>query len=311
VALQIPAREEAPIADGAVIGQDRSRSALELETVLDDVEPLLTTIRPDQLAATLGALAGALQGRGEQLGENLEQLDDYLIRLNPHLPALRTDLARLADTLETYDGVADDLLTLLRNATVTMNTVAGRRDQLAALLADTTDAADYASGFLGRHGDRIIQVGRVSAPVLQLLATYAPEYPCVLSGLVTLQPKVEDVFRGGQMHIRLEPVRDGGKYVKGRDDPVYDGVGGPKCYGLPHPKVPFDGKDVGDGADPNSARPPTPVTEASTGYTGSGPERGVIDVLVGEATGATPDQVPDVAALLWGPLLRGTLVNEG
>ena len=37
--------------------------------------------------------------------------------------------------------------------------------------------------FLDRYGDRIIQLGRVSAPVLELLAAYSPEYPCLLQGL--------------------------------------------------------------------------------------------------------------------------------
>jgi phospholipid/cholesterol/gamma-HCH transport system substrate-binding protein len=162
VSLEMPATPGRAITDGDTIGQDRSSSALELEKVLDDVLPLLRTIAPAQLATTLGVLAQALQGRGDQLGANLAQLDDYLIRLNPHVPTLRTDLARLADTLEAYHGAADDLITLLRNATVTMTTVYDQRAQLAALLADTTDAAEYATGFLDRHGDRIIQVGQVS-----------------------------------------------------------------------------------------------------------------------------------------------------
>jgi phospholipid/cholesterol/gamma-HCH transport system substrate-binding protein len=289
--------------------------------VLDDVLPLLRTIAPEHLAATLGALAGALQGRGDQLGADLEQLDRYLIRLNPHVPTLRADLTRLADTLEAYDGASDDLITLLRNSTVTMTTVTTQREQLAALLADTTDAAEYASGFLDRHGDRIIQVGKVSEPVLRLLATYAPEYPCLLAGLVALRPRIEDVFRDGRMHITLEATRDGGKYVQGRDDPRYAATGGPKCYGLPSPRVPFDGRDVGDGSTNDGARPPTGVpapppaggqggmAPASMGYAGTAEERGVIDVLVAETTGSTPEQVPDSAALLWGPVLRGTVVN--
>jgi phospholipid/cholesterol/gamma-HCH transport system substrate-binding protein len=305
VSLEIPPTPAKAIDDGAVIGQDRSSSALELERVLDDVLPLLRTINPEQLATTLGVLAGALRGRGDQLGANLERLDEYLIRFNPHVPTLRTDLARLADTLEAYDGAADDLLTLLRNATVTLTTVSDQRAQLAALLTDTADAAQYATGFLDRHGDRIIQVGKVSRPVLELLATYSPEYPCVLAGLVRLQPRVEEVFSGGRMHITLEATRDQGKYVKGRDDPRYDASGGPDCNGLPKPKVPFGPPDIDDGSSHDGG-----VVPAAMGYAGTEEERGVIDVLAGAATGTAPDQVPESASLLWGPVLRGTVVNE-
>jgi phospholipid/cholesterol/gamma-HCH transport system substrate-binding protein len=328
VALQVPDRPAGPIAAGAVIGQDRSSNALELERVLNDILPLLRTIAPEQLATTLGVLAGALQGRGDQLGANLAALDRYLARLNPHVPALRTDFARLADTLESYHGATGDLLALLRNATVTMTTVTTQRAQLAALLADTADAAEYGRGFLERHGDRIIRVGEVSEPVLRLLATYAPEYPCVLAGLVAAQPRGEEVFRNGRMHITLEATRDGGKYVKGRDDPVYDATGGPKCYGLPNPRVPFDGGDPADGADDDESPLPIPVpappdgggtggtggmggmAPAAMGYAGSAEERGVIAVLAGASTGTPPDRVPGSAALLWGPVLRGTVVSE-
>ncbi|MEV6631723.1 MCE family protein [Actinoplanes sp. NPDC051470] len=311
VSLEIPAAPHDTIKDGAVIGQDRSSSALELERVLDDVLPLLRTIAPEQLATTLGVLAGALRGRGDQLGGNLEQLDDYLVRLNPHVPNLRTDIKRLADTLEAYHGAADDLLTLLRNATVTMTTIADQRQQLAALLTDTTDAAEYATGFLDRHGDRIIQVGKVSEPLLGLLATYAPEYPCVLDGLVTLQPRIEQVFRDGRMHITLEATRDQGKYVKGRDDPRYDASGGPKCYGLPDPPVPLKPPGLDDGTEGDQGGPIPITTTAAMGYSGTAEERGVIDVLAGQATGTPPEQVPDAAALLWGPVLRGTVVSGG
>jgi len=318
VALQIPDRPARPIPDGAVIGQDRTSTALELEKVLDDTLPLLKTIAPDKLAATLGALAGALQGRGEQLGRNLEEFDRYLRQLNPDLPNIRYDLVKLADTLQTYEGVTDELLAILRNSTVTMTTVAGQRDQLAAFLADTTDLADYTRGFLDRHGARIIRVGQVSEPLLRLLATYAPEYPCLLAGLVAQQPRIEQVFRDGRMHITLEATRDNGKYVRGRDDPVYAAGGGPDCRGLPDPPVPAGETRVGDGYDYGAERAPTKVTSppgngivpASMGYAGTAEERGVINALVGATTGTPPEQVPASAALLWGPLLRGTVVSQ-
>ena len=54
VELTAPASASAtPLRPGAVIGQDRSSSAIELEKVLDDTLPLLQTIQPDKLAATL------------------------------------------------------------------------------------------------------------------------------------------------------------------------------------------------------------------------------------------------------------------
>jgi phospholipid/cholesterol/gamma-HCH transport system substrate-binding protein len=314
VELQAPPGAAAsPLRDGAVIEQDRSSSAIELEKVLDDVLPLLQAIQPDKLAAILGALATALEGRGDQLGQSLTRLDAYLGALNRQMPALQTDITKLADVVSNYDGALPDLLSILRNASVTMTTVAQQRDQLAAFLADATDFANSAHTFLQRYGDRIIQLGQVSAPMLALLAAYAPEYPCLLAGLVALQPNVEGVFASGQMHITLEITRDQGPYQAGRDAPVYGAKNGPNCRGLPHPGVPAPAVPVDDGYDYGTNRSPAklPVgfTPVSMGYAGTAQEKALVLPLVAAATGTPVSRVPDSADLFWGPVLRGTVVN--
>jgi phospholipid/cholesterol/gamma-HCH transport system substrate-binding protein len=293
-----------PIRDGAVITQDRTQAAVELERVLDNALPLLQAIRPDRLATTLGALADALRGRGDRLGRDLVTADEVFSTLNERMPTIAEDVRRLADVLDVYDGAADDILAILRDVTVTATTVSQQRAQLAGFLADTTDLADTTRAFLDRHGDRLIQLGRVTRPVLDLLATYSPEYPCLLRGVVALQPRVEDVFSGGRMHITLEVTRDNGPYVKGRDDPVYGAHNGPNCRGLPSPAVPAREVPINDGYAYGSAGAFAPM-----GYAGTAEEKGVIKPLVAAATGTPATDVPDVAVLLWGPLLRGTVVN--
>lgn len=308
------------IRDGAVITQDRSRTAVELERVLDEALPLLQAIRPDQLAATLGAIATALQGRGDRLGANLTRLDAYLRQLNPALPTVAEDVRRLAVVLDSYDAALPDLLALLRDVTVTAGTVSDQRTQLAAFLAEATATADTTEGFLDRHGDQLIRLGQVSRPLLELLATYAPEYPCLVHGLVTLQPRVEEVFAGGRMHVTLEVTRDGGRYERGRDEPVYAAHDGPDCRRLPNPPVPAPEVPVADGYDHGGTRthPLLPVgVPAASGATaspamgraGTTEERALVKPLVGGLTGTPPAEVPDIAVLLWGPLLRGAVVS--
>ena len=65
--------------------------------MLTDLYPLLRTVQPAELNQTLNALATALEGRGEKIGENLETLDGYLKRLNPQIPALVEDLRLTGD----------------------------------------------------------------------------------------------------------------------------------------------------------------------------------------------------------------------
>jgi len=296
-----------------VIDQDHSSSAIELQHVLDDVLPLLQAIQPDKLAATLGALATALKGRGEQLGRDFTTLDHYLATLDKQMPTIRADIVKLAQVLADYDGDLPDLMSILSNVTVTAKTVTDQRTQLAGFLDETTDLGDDARTFLDTYGDRIIQVGTVSAPVLNLLASYSPEYPCLLQGLVALQPRVERVFSGGQMHITIEVTRDNGGYQQGRDNPVYGARNGPNCRGLPHPGIPAPQVNVNDGYDHSGNRSPAPLpvgmAPVSMGYAGTAEERALLAPIVAGVTGTPADQVPDVADLLWGPLLRGTVVN--
>jgi len=305
IALVVPGDAASqPIGPGAVIDQDRTRAAIELERVLDGALPLLQAIEPDKLAATLGALAYALDGRGDQIGQDLATLNALLTEVNAELPTVTEDLRLLARMLETYDGAADDLLAILRDLTVTATTVSDQRAQIAGFLADTTDLADTTRSFLNRHDDNIIRLGQVSRPVLELLAAYAPGYPCLVRGIVALQPRAEEVFASGNMHITLEITKDNGKYEAGRDEPVYGADDGPQCYGLPNPPVPAPEKPVDDGYDYGGAR--TPIT---MGIAGTGAEQAVIKPLVAAATGMPADEVSDTAVLLWGPLLRGTVVN--
>lgn len=291
----VPGTATESLRDGAEIGPDRSSSAVELERVLDQALPLLQAIQPDKLAATLGALAYALEGRGEMLGRDLSTADGYLTALNQQMPTIAADVRRLVTVLDTYDGALSDLLEVLRNTTVTMRTVSDQRDELARFLADTTDLANTTGSFLDRYDDRIIQLGRVSRPVLELLAAYAPEYPCLLHGLVALQPRVEKVFSTGRMHITLETTLDNGKYTKG-DEPVYGAHTGPDCRGLPSPRVPAPQVRVNDGY-------------AGMGAAGTAQEKAAVKPILAAASGTAPEDVSDLAVLLWGPMMRGTVVS--
>jgi phospholipid/cholesterol/gamma-HCH transport system substrate-binding protein len=299
-----------PIAAGAVITLDRSETAVELQHVLDRLLPVLQAIRPDALAATLGAFANALEDRGQRLGSDIDTADQVLAQLNDQLPAIQTDVRLLAGVLDTYAGSANDLVTILRNLTTTMQTVSEQRTQLADFLVDLTEFGDDTSDFLDRHGDRIIQLGQVTRPVLDLLAEYAPEYPCLLKGAVALQPAAESAFASGQMHITLEITKDQGKYAAGRDEPAYAAHNGPSCQGLPSPNVPFPAVNVNDGYQGRGGSSAALNYDSmSMGDAGTAQESQVIDPIVAAATGTRVDQVPDIAVLLWGPLLRGTVVN--
>src|SRR3954468_16469661 len=79
VDLVPPARPSGYLASGSVVPEDRSTPALELNQALDDLLPGLRPVHPADVNATLTALATGLQGRGNELGETLVELRDYVV----------------------------------------------------------------------------------------------------------------------------------------------------------------------------------------------------------------------------------------
>ena len=137
-----------------MIPADRVETNVELSQILADLFPLLRAVRPADLNATLNALATALEGRGEQLGQTLDELDAYLGAIGDHLPTLRQDLIALADVADTYDLAAPDLLDVLGNVTVTSRTIVEKRRRARRLLRRPPGARRHLDPGARRQRDR-------------------------------------------------------------------------------------------------------------------------------------------------------------
>jgi virulence factor Mce-like protein len=281
---------------GDVITQDRTRAGIEVQHLMNDLLPLLRTVRP--------AFSTALEGRGDRIGDNLVRLERYLRELNPHMPSMQEDISRFADVAEVYGDAAPDLMNILRNSVTTSRTIVAKREQLAAALTGTAKVAGTAEKFFDDNGERLITLGRVSRPTLDLFARYSPEYPCLLDGLERQTRESEKAFRGGEMRITLEFVHPRPAYRPG-EEPRYAERSGPNCRSIPNPSVPAghtkldDGtKDVAAGGPPGAG--PVSATAAEQRAVGS---------LVAPVLGVPADRVPAVATLLFGPMARGTAVS--
>jgi hypothetical protein len=274
--------------------------------VLNDLLPLLRTLQPGELNAALSAISDALEGRGDAIGANLVRADAYFAAVNPHLPALKQDIAELAQVASVYADAAPDLLRILRNTVTTSRTIVDKRDVLDAFLTSTAGFARTATGVLDEDQQRLITLAAVSRPTLSLLAAYAPEYPCLLSGLVKFEPIDEQTFSGGHLHITLEVVLPRSAYHPG-EYPAYEDTSGPNCRGLPDPQVPAPGVDLRDGTTADNTGPL--ASGPNSGLAGTAAEQHVVNSLLAPVMDVPADQVPPVATLLMGPLMRGTAVS--
>ena len=344
VALQLPDHPSAKhLADGDVIGQDRSKNAIELQRVIDDMLPLLKAVEPQDLSYTLGAVADALRGRGNSLGENLARTGEYFSSINTVLPQLKADISDLADVADTYSSAADDLLAVLDNLAVTNTTIVDQAEQLRRTFTVGDSSAAVTAGFLETNERNLISLAQTSRPVLGLFAKYSPEYPCLLNGLSRAAPLTTEAFGGdGDPALNLNivvtfPPRN--PYEPG-DQPAYIDHSGPDCQGLTDvdalinaaehgeyycPDSPKDGVDHPD--NPSTGKPrclggsgangvstgagqPNPSKGKSVPYqlAGSSAELDFVRSILGYQTGHAPDDVSDLSASTLAPLLRGTQV---
>lgn len=303
---------DTPLRDGAVIPSDRVETNVELNRILSRLFPLLRSVRPADLNATLNALATALGGRGEQLGATLDKLDSYLTAISDDLPTLRRDLVLLAEVADTYDVAAPDLLGVLDNVTVSARTVVEQRQELDTFFGDVAGLADTTSSILEENEANLIRVGQVTEPLLRLLAAYSPQYPCLLKGLHAYRPRLARVFRGNM--IRQYFVFNTPQYREydRRDRPVYGEVGhGPWCLGLPNPPEPIGPQPLDDGTDQDD-RPPTstaPGTQPSrvttSGFAGTAGEQAIINAMLASSSGRPADSYGSLGSLMYGPVVRG------
>ena len=236
VALQVPTRPSSrSIRAGDVISE--SQVAIEVEKVLSDLYPLLRTVQPAQLNYTLTALADALEGRGDAVGRNLVVLDDYLKRMNPKIPLLVDDLGKLATVSDTYAAVVPELATVLRNSVKTGNTFVEKEAKVQALFDDVAGFSSTSKDFLEQNGSNIIRLSKQGQAQLPLLAKYAPEYPCLLQGMVNWTPHMAQAYRNYTLHINLEVLPNSPTGYTPADTPRYGAHNGPHCEMLPEPAV--------------------------------------------------------------------------
>lgn len=307
-----PAREA--IDDGAVIPSDRVETNVELSRILADLFPLLRSVRPADLNATLNALATALGGRGEQLGRTLDELDGYLSAISPHLPTLQQDLVKLADVADTYDIAAPDLVDVLGNLTVTSKTIIEKERELDVFFSDVSGLAKVSTRVLRDNEAALIQVGEVTEPMLKLFATYSPEFPCLLQGAARYAPRLAETFEGDQVKQYIKFLTPAYRSYDERDLPEYGEVGhGPWCAGLPDPSVPIEPNAFADGTDlddnpPTGVLPPLPGLGRETtasGYAGTEAERTIVNTLLAERSGRAAEDYGSLGSLVYGPVVRG------
>jgi len=298
---------------------EKTRVSTEVEQVLSDLNPLLRTVQPGKINMTLNALATALEGRGDQLGENLETLDGYLRKFNPEIPQLAEDLRKTSEVADIYTDVLPELADILDDTVLTTGTLEDRDQKLRALYLDVAGLSDTLRTFLGDNEDNIVRAGELGAAQLRVLSRYSTEFPCLTEGIVGAGVTQAEAFRNFTLHIVLETLPRQPRPYNVNDVPRYGESRGPNCLNLPNPPWSQDNPvkrqpDFDDGVDETTGKGTSRVGTSyafrdGRGFMGGEVESDLYRSLIAPSMGISADQVGDLGPLLVAPMARGASVS--
>ncbi|MCV7281129.1 MCE family protein [Mycolicibacterium flavescens] len=157
---------------------------IEVNTVFQQLVQVLDKIDPAKLNQTLGAIATAFNGRGEQFGKTLVDFNELLAKIEPSLPNLAHDIEAAVPTFSAYGDAAGDLMSTIRSTTEVSNSIVDQQHQLDEFLVSAIGLADLGNEVIGGNKDALAEVTHLLVPTVEMLSTYRKSLWCGIGGLV-------------------------------------------------------------------------------------------------------------------------------
>jgi phospholipid/cholesterol/gamma-HCH transport system substrate-binding protein len=226
------------ISAGAVL-QSRNVST-EVNTIFQNLVDVLAKIQPAKLNAVLSAMADAVGGRGDRIGEATTAANHVLGEINPRMPTVQADWRSVKGASDAYSAAAQNILATINTFSATSATIAGHAGDLDALLLNTIGFSQAGIDLLAPNQSNLIQAVNTLRPTTDLLMKYNPEYTCLLTGAkLWLDQGGYDVTGGNGRTVILDDA-----FLFGDDPyrypdnlPIVAAKGGPGgkpgCGGLP------------------------------------------------------------------------------
>ena len=219
---------------GALAAGDRIDSAqvvVELNTVYQKLVNLLAKTEPEKLNVVLGAVQSALDGRGEQIGDALVELNEILGKTNRTLPELNDLFEQAAGATRVYADAMPQLMRTVDNATAVGTTLVEQGGDLDRLLIDVTGMARAGDGVLSASRKDLMATLSDLNPVLDLLGYQSPGLRCFITAAGNAADIAEPLLGGRNGMLLLDagliPGQD--PYRWPQDLPEVRGDGPPTC----------------------------------------------------------------------------------
>ncbi|BCP14104.1 MCE-family protein MCE3A [Mycobacterium paraintracellulare] len=212
----------------------------EVNTVFENVVDLINMIDPAKLNSVLTAVADAVRGQGERMGQATTDLNQVLTALNDRSDTIREDWRSFKNFADTYADAAPDILRVLDAASTTSKTVVDQAGALDSLLLNAAGFGQAGNNLLGASKDNLVASADVLEPTTGLLLKYSPSYTCTLQGTTfNLEHGWYKAFGGDGRSLQLDAglLFGNDPYVYPDNLPVVAAKGGPGgkpgCGSLP------------------------------------------------------------------------------
>lgn len=180
VALSRPENDGDPSAagllkDGAVIGLESTRPALDLTALFNAFRPIFDLLQPDDINELAGNLVAMLQGRGPTLRHLLSQTGDItagIAQREDILDRVVANVTTVLDATETHRAEITDLIDGLGDLTTGL---AADRDRLADSLDSLARLSATTAQVVEQAGPSLVEDARLSAAWFRYLRSHRTE----------------------------------------------------------------------------------------------------------------------------------------
>ena len=219
-----------PLRAGQVL--DSEHVTVEVNTIFEQLNSVLSHIDPAKLNETLGAMSTAFGGRGEAFGRIADRLQ--LVsrpRSNRACPQLSHDLQTLPDVATAYADAAPDLM----SASSRTPPGSARRWSTSSPISTgfwcrRIGLADIGNDVIGSNREPLTNLMHLLVPTTDLTNEYHEALNCSLTGMLQLRAqatrarfRVSTTWRRSRLGIE--------RYRYPQDLPKVAATGGPQCKG--------------------------------------------------------------------------------
>ncbi|MBJ7339260.1 MCE family protein [Mycolicibacterium sp.] len=169
-----------PLAAGAVL---HSRNVtVEVNTVFENLQSVVHAIDPAKLNSVLSAVADAVRGKGDVIGQAITDANDVLLAVNPRMPTVQRNWQLFGKTAGAYSDAAQDILSILDSFATTSTTITNNASSLDALLLSAAGFSQSGINVIGGNQPNLVRSLNTLEPTTALLQKYSPTFTCLFQG---------------------------------------------------------------------------------------------------------------------------------